>query len=336
MTEPTGMQVDTALVRELAELLDATQLTEIEVTDGDRRIRVARKAAQVTGYAPAPPAPPPAGNVWAAAPAADPGPARRRRRPEIASRPGPLADRRHRLSDARPEQPAVHCRRQSGEGGRHAADHRGDEGDEPDHRAAAPAPSSASVCGTSSRSSTTNRWSSSNNVQQDPDCQPRRDRAPRPPRLPRARHQDGGGPFDRRRRRDACPHGRRGDLHRAAERHRQLSERPQHHLGRRDRAGRCDPSRLWLSQRERAVRRDRRGAQHRLDRADARPYPPHGRQDRGEAYRGHAGPAAGARQRRSSRDDRGGNRGRRPHRLPGAGQGGERRRRPRHEGHPGR
>ena len=88
MTEPTGMQVDTALVRELAELLDATQLTEIEVTDGDRRIRVARKAAQVTGYAPAPPAPPPAGNVWAAAPAADPAPAQAAGGDDLKSHPG--------------------------------------------------------------------------------------------------------------------------------------------------------------------------------------------------------------------------------------------------------
>jgi acetyl-CoA carboxylase biotin carboxyl carrier protein len=46
MTDATvgAMQVDTALVRQLAELLDETRLTEIEVQDGDRRIRVARKA----------------------------------------------------------------------------------------------------------------------------------------------------------------------------------------------------------------------------------------------------------------------------------------------------
>jgi acetyl-CoA carboxylase biotin carboxyl carrier protein len=37
-----AMQVDPALVRQLAELLDQTQLSEIEVQDGDRRIRVAR------------------------------------------------------------------------------------------------------------------------------------------------------------------------------------------------------------------------------------------------------------------------------------------------------
>ena len=61
------MQVDVDLVRQLAELLDTTQLTEIEVEDGDRKISVARKAAAVNAaptmhYAPAPAA--------AAAPAA--------------------------------------------------------------------------------------------------------------------------------------------------------------------------------------------------------------------------------------------------------------------------
>ncbi len=64
MTDTTGpMQVDTKLVRELAELLDTTNLTEIEVHDGDRKVRVARKAAApAMAYAPAP--------VAAAAPAA--------------------------------------------------------------------------------------------------------------------------------------------------------------------------------------------------------------------------------------------------------------------------
>ena len=38
-----AMQVDVTLVRELAALLDDTNLTEIEVEDGDRKIRVARK-----------------------------------------------------------------------------------------------------------------------------------------------------------------------------------------------------------------------------------------------------------------------------------------------------
>ena len=51
------MQIDVDLVRQLAELLDTTQLTEIEVEDKDRKIRVARKAAPVAApvqYAPAP------------------------------------------------------------------------------------------------------------------------------------------------------------------------------------------------------------------------------------------------------------------------------------------
>ncbi len=41
------MNIDSALVRELAELLAATGLTEIEVEDGDRKIRVGRQAAPV-------------------------------------------------------------------------------------------------------------------------------------------------------------------------------------------------------------------------------------------------------------------------------------------------
>lgn len=46
-----GIDVDTALVRELAELLAETGLSEIEVEDGDRKIRVARGGAP--GAAPA-------------------------------------------------------------------------------------------------------------------------------------------------------------------------------------------------------------------------------------------------------------------------------------------
>lgn len=38
----SGIDVDTALVRELAELLAETGLSEIEVEDGDRKIRVSR------------------------------------------------------------------------------------------------------------------------------------------------------------------------------------------------------------------------------------------------------------------------------------------------------
>lgn len=72
-----AMQVDAGLVRQLAELLDATRLTEIEVQDGDRRIRVARTVSMAAapavqmapgaGYAAAP--------APAAAPAATPAPA---------------------------------------------------------------------------------------------------------------------------------------------------------------------------------------------------------------------------------------------------------------------
>lgn len=60
-----GMHVDIELVRQLATVLDETNLTEIEVEDGDRKVRVARKVQvtqNVVGGAP----------VVAAAPAAAP------------------------------------------------------------------------------------------------------------------------------------------------------------------------------------------------------------------------------------------------------------------------
>mgnify|MGYP003578088466 CR=1 FL=1 len=51
-----NMHVDIELVRQLAAVLDETNLTEIEVEDGDRKVRVARKvsAAPVAYAAPAP------------------------------------------------------------------------------------------------------------------------------------------------------------------------------------------------------------------------------------------------------------------------------------------
>jgi len=70
-SENGAMQVDVKLVRELAKMLDATNLTEIEVADGERRIRVARKPAAQNGTfaAPAAPAHAPAVVAPAAAPA---------------------------------------------------------------------------------------------------------------------------------------------------------------------------------------------------------------------------------------------------------------------------
>jgi acetyl-CoA carboxylase biotin carboxyl carrier protein len=63
-----AMRIDPALVRELAELLDANGLTEIEVEDGDRKIKVSREPAAVVAAAPIAPA-------AAAAPAAAQAPA---------------------------------------------------------------------------------------------------------------------------------------------------------------------------------------------------------------------------------------------------------------------
>ncbi|HUQ12982.1 MAG TPA: acetyl-CoA carboxylase biotin carboxyl carrier protein [Novosphingobium sp.] len=67
-----GDAIDTALVRELAEMLSETGLTEIEVEFNERKIRVSRAtSAAATPQAFAAPAPAPA-PVAAAAPAAAP------------------------------------------------------------------------------------------------------------------------------------------------------------------------------------------------------------------------------------------------------------------------
>jgi len=74
-SKPSGMNIDSALVRELAELLNETGLTEIEVEDNDRKIRVAR-GGQVMSVAPAPmaPAAPAPPTPPAAAPGTEPAP----------------------------------------------------------------------------------------------------------------------------------------------------------------------------------------------------------------------------------------------------------------------
>ncbi|WP_294392326.1 acetyl-CoA carboxylase biotin carboxyl carrier protein [uncultured Sphingomonas sp.] len=70
-TNNTTMQVDAGLVRQLAELLDDTRLTEIEVQDGDRRIRVVRSVTMTSAAPVAVAAAPmaPASAAPAAAPA---------------------------------------------------------------------------------------------------------------------------------------------------------------------------------------------------------------------------------------------------------------------------
>jgi len=74
-TDKGAMQIDVNLVRELADMLDSTNLTEIEVEDGDRKIRVARKV-QIAAAAPiaAAPAVAPAPQAGAVAEAPTPAP----------------------------------------------------------------------------------------------------------------------------------------------------------------------------------------------------------------------------------------------------------------------
>jgi acetyl-CoA carboxylase biotin carboxyl carrier protein len=73
LKDDSAMRINAALVQELAELLTANALTEIEVGDGDRTIRVARHAASAAApafaVAPAAAAPAPAQAPVASTPA---------------------------------------------------------------------------------------------------------------------------------------------------------------------------------------------------------------------------------------------------------------------------
>jgi len=73
-----GMRIEADLVRQLAELLNRNDLTEIEVEDGDRKIVVKRNLVVAASAAPASPAPAPAppsapSGPAAVAPASHPG-----------------------------------------------------------------------------------------------------------------------------------------------------------------------------------------------------------------------------------------------------------------------
>lgn len=68
-TKSETMKIDTALVRELAEMLADTGLTEIEVEEGDRKIRLSRNVTVQAATAPMPVAMP-AATGTAATPAA--------------------------------------------------------------------------------------------------------------------------------------------------------------------------------------------------------------------------------------------------------------------------
>jgi acetyl-CoA carboxylase biotin carboxyl carrier protein len=70
-----GMKVDTKLVRELAKLLNDTGLSEIEVEDAGRKIRVARQSVPDFSNFQASAAPAPVAAAPASAPAAAPAPA---------------------------------------------------------------------------------------------------------------------------------------------------------------------------------------------------------------------------------------------------------------------
>ena len=113
MTEDTqtggsAMQIDIDLVRQLATMLDDTGLTEIEVEDGGRRIRVVRNGAVVAPI------------HYAAAPAAAAVRGRGACRAGGQRQRGALADGRHRLSVRRAGREGVRRAGSEGRRRRHA------------------------------------------------------------------------------------------------------------------------------------------------------------------------------------------------------------------------
>ena len=118
-----GMNVDIKLVRDLAAILEKAGLTEIEVEDGHRKIKVARGGGTFVS-APAPMAPVPAPAAPAAEPAAAPVD------DHAGAQKSPMVGTAYLAA----EPGADNQRRRQGCGWRHLADRRGDESDEPDYR----------------------------------------------------------------------------------------------------------------------------------------------------------------------------------------------------------
>ena len=285
-------EMDTDFVRKLAAILEETSLGEIELADGERRIRVARAAvaapAQFTMAAPmvAPAGAPMAGPAVAAAPASG----------DLGKHPGAVKSPMVGTAYLSPEpgKPVfVTCRRQ-GHRRPDAAHHRGDEDLQSDQgpqgRRGHPGADRECAAGGVRRSPDDHRI----DVRQDPDRQSGRDRAPHPSRLPRDGHPDRRGAFHGRQRRHARAPGRRVGLHRPAAGPRQLPQHRRHPVGRHHHRRRRDPSGLRLPVGERALRRGGRGARLHLHRTDRRAHPHDGRQDRRQADRARSRPAAGA------------------------------------------
>ena len=168
-------------------------------------------------------------------------------------------------------------------------------------------------------------------VREGSDRQSRGNRAADSPRLPRNGDQDGRRPFDRRRRRDACPARRRDRLHRAAGRARQLSERGGDPLRGDDHRRRRDPSRARLSRGRRRFRRRGRGARFHVYRSVGRAHPADGQQGGGQGCRPQARDSDGSGLAGRRARSRSGRSRSLCDRLSDPDQGCCRRRRPRHE-----
>ncbi len=211
----SSIQFDPEAIRSLANILRDAGLTEIEIVEADRRIRVVRAAAPGPGTVSAVPAaapgrPPP---PWSpAAPAALV--AQADETPPVGAVTSPMVGVAFLTPD--PGSPPFVSPGQTVAAGPDGDADRGDEDVQPDQGAARrhghPHPGRQRPAGRIRAAAAGHRVV----FAQDPDRQPRRDRAADPARLPRARHPHRRRALHRRFRGDARAPGRRERLHRPA------------------------------------------------------------------------------------------------------------------------
>ena len=291
--------MDLRKLKTLIELVESSGIAELEIQEGEERVRITRarrrrrpQATAPTRHAPVAPAP------LAPSPRRA-GPPRRAGRAGGPPRQEP--DGRHVLSLGVAGRQAVRRGRRHGAGRRHAVHHRGDEADERDRVRQGRRGQGRSSSRTGSRSSSASRSSSSADrpdvaaapclvarsvaprtaepaVRQGPDRQSRRDRAAHPARVPRARHQDGRRLLRGRPRRQVRAPRRRIGVHRPAAVRAELPQHAGDHRRGRGHRRAGDPSRLRLPVGERRLRRQGRAVRLRVHRPARRHDPPDGRQ----------------------------------------------------------
>jgi acetyl-CoA carboxylase biotin carboxyl carrier protein len=192
--------IDQDLIRDLANILNETDLTEIEIEQDDLRVRVSRAGTPQTIHAPIAQAPAPQAPAPVAAAEAAPA------APSANAVTAPMVGTVY-LSPAPDAKPFVEVG-QTVKEGQTILDHRSHEDHEPDPLAAQRQGDQCSgqrrPSGGIRRTDDRDRVSEWAHVRQGSDCQSRRDRTAHPARLQGTGHRHCCSAFHRRQRRHAC------------------------------------------------------------------------------------------------------------------------------------